>query len=145
MPRNSFLRRAETVFSPPSILCPSTKLPSRSAARPPDGAKVVRYHDYIDEKIESTRRMVKVVDLATVLVEMAVAVLLFLLVAAVVEHWLVPGGFSVSVRTRAVRRARGRRWLFRVFGGCGRCACMRSTRCTRRKRSNMAARRSRTA
>ena len=33
-------------------------------------SKIVRYHDYIDEKIESTRRMVKVVDLATALVEL---------------------------------------------------------------------------
>ena len=67
--------------------------------RPPDGAKVVRYDDYIDEKIESTRRMVKVVDLATAFVELAVATLLFLLAAIVTEHWLVRGGFSVSVRT----------------------------------------------
>ncbi|MCC7475512.1 MAG: hypothetical protein IT425_08960, partial [Pirellulales bacterium] len=68
------------------------------ATRPPAGAKVVRYHDYIAEKIEGTRRMVKLVDLATALVELAVAVLLFLAMAVVVEHWVVPGGFSVAIR-----------------------------------------------
>ncbi len=73
--------------------------PLRPTVRPPDGAKVVRYHDYIDEKIESTRRMVKVVDLATAFVELAVAALLFLLAVVVTEHWLLRGGFSVSVRT----------------------------------------------
>ncbi len=71
---------------------------SRRSERSRDGSKVVRYHDYIDEKIEGTRRMVKVVDLATALVELAVAVLLFLLFAIVVEHWVVPGGLPSSVR-----------------------------------------------
>ena len=37
--------------------------------------------------------MVKVVDLATAVVLLATGVLAFLLTAAVVEHWLVPGGF----------------------------------------------------
>ncbi len=77
---------------------PVDQAPSRPAKRAPDGAKVVRYHDYIDQKIETTRRMVKVVDLATSLVELTVAVLLFLLLAVVVEHWLVPSGFPVAVR-----------------------------------------------
>src|SRR3954451_647430 len=71
---------------------------SRRSERPRDGSKVVRYHDYIDEKIEGTRQMVKVVDLATALVELAVAVLLFLLFAIVVEHWVVPGGLPAPVR-----------------------------------------------
>ena len=72
--------------------------PSRPAARQPDGAKLVRYHDYIDQKIESTRRMVKVVDLATAFVEFTVVLLAFLLLYAVLEHWVVPGGFSFAVR-----------------------------------------------
>jgi hypothetical protein len=72
--------------------------PSRPAARQPDGAKLVRYHDYIDQKIETTRRMVKFVDLATAFVELAVVLLAFLLLYAVLEHWVVPGGFSFAVR-----------------------------------------------
>ncbi len=78
--------------------------PSRSAARPSDGAKLVRYHDYIDEKIENTRRLVKVVDLATTLVALVVAVLLFLLLVVVADHWVVRGGISVGAMG-SVRRA----------------------------------------
>lgn len=77
---------------------PVDQAPARPAARKPDGAKVVRYHDFIDEKIESTRRMVKLVDLATALVELSVAILLFLLLAVVVEHWMIHGGYPVAVR-----------------------------------------------
>ncbi len=77
---------------------PVEQAPSRKAPQPRSDATVVRYHDYIDEKIESTRRAVKVVDLATALVELAVSVLLFLLMAVVIEHWFVPGGFPLFVR-----------------------------------------------
>ena len=76
---------------------PADQAATRPTAPPPD-AKLVRYHDYIDGKIESTRRMVKVVDLATALVALAVAVLSFLLLIAVAEHWVVPGGLSVAAR-----------------------------------------------
>ncbi|MEX0614241.1 MAG: hypothetical protein WD738_18010 [Pirellulales bacterium] len=61
--------------------------------------KLVQYDEYIDTQVESTRRLVKVVDLATSLVVLAASVLAFLLAAAVVEHWLVPGGFPLAVRT----------------------------------------------
>jgi hypothetical protein len=82
----------------------------RPPARSRDDAKLVKYHDFIDEKIDSTRRLVKVVDLATALVELLVAVLLFLLLAIVAEHWLVPGGLPAPVRVI----------LFLVLGlGCG--------------------------
>lgn len=70
----------------------------RPAARPKDAAKLVRYHDYIDEKIESTRRMVKIVDLATALMELTVVLLAFLFVYALAEHWVINGGFSFAVR-----------------------------------------------
>lgn len=70
----------------------------RPAARPKDATKLVRYHDYIDEKIESTRRMVKIVDLATALMELTVVLLAFLFVYALAEHWVIKGGFSFAVR-----------------------------------------------
>ena len=72
--------------------------PSRVPARSRDDAKIVQYHDFIDEKIDSTRRMVKLVDLATALVELLVSVLLFLLLTIVAEHWVVPGGLPSAVR-----------------------------------------------
>jgi hypothetical protein len=62
-------------------------------------AKLVRYDDYIDAKIQSTRRAVKLVDLAATLVALAAGVLAYLMAVAVVEHWLVRDGFTVAART----------------------------------------------
>jgi hypothetical protein len=73
--------------------------PPAERIRPaPRDAKLVRYNEYIDTQIRSTQWMVKVVDVATVLVVTAVGVLAFLLTAAIVEHWLVPGGFNTLTR-----------------------------------------------
>ncbi len=75
------------------------QLPTRRAKQPARGdAKLVQYDEFIDRQVESTRRVVKVVDLATWLVVLAAGVLAFLLAVAVVEHWVVPGGFSVPER-----------------------------------------------
>ncbi|MCI0335163.1 MAG: hypothetical protein L0228_18295 [Planctomycetes bacterium] len=73
--------------------------PTRRGKQPARGdAKLVQYDEYIDRQVESTRRVVKVVDLATSLVVLAAGMLAFLLAVAVVEHWVVPGGFSVLER-----------------------------------------------
>lgn len=61
-------------------------------------AQLVRYEQYIDNQVETTRRLVKLVDLATSLVVLAAGILAFLLAAAVVEHWLVPGGYPLAAR-----------------------------------------------
>ena len=74
------------------------QIPTREAPRP-DTTKLVRYEDFIESKIQSTRSMVKVVDLATAMLTLVIGVLAYLLVIAVVEHWIVPGGFSVIERT----------------------------------------------
>src|SRR2546423_36706 len=74
------------------------QFPSRKAPRRSGDAKLVRYNDFIDAKIQSTRRTVKLVDLATSLIGMAAGVLAFLLIAAVTEHWIVPGGFNATAR-----------------------------------------------
>lgn len=73
------------------------QLPTRTANARSD-SKLLQYDEYIDRQVETTRRVVKVVDLATSLVVLAAGVLIFLLVAAVVEHWIRPGGFSVVER-----------------------------------------------
>ena len=75
------------------------QLPPPRAPRAPHDAKLVQYDQYIDQQIHATRRAVKAVDWATSLVVLAAGVTAFLLAAAVVEHWLVPGGFSVPVRS----------------------------------------------
>jgi hypothetical protein len=62
-------------------------------------AKLVRYEEYIDTQIASTRRLVKAIDITSILLTMIAGTLAFLLAAAVVEHWLVPGGFSFLTRT----------------------------------------------
>ena len=71
------------------------QLPSGKARSPARDAKLVRYDQYIDTQIASTRRLVKFVDVTTVLVTLAASVLAFLLAVAVVEHWFVSGGFYV--------------------------------------------------
>ncbi|HVT29284.1 MAG TPA: hypothetical protein VHE81_14810 [Lacipirellulaceae bacterium] len=75
------------------------QLSKHPSPRRSNDAKLVRYDDYIDEKIQSTRRTVKIVDLATALVGLVAGAVAFLTVVAVADHWLIPGGFSVGMRT----------------------------------------------
>ena len=75
------------------------QIPTRQPPRRSDDSKLVRYEDFIESKIQSTRWMVKAVDLATALVTLVASVLAYLLVVAVAEHWIVPGGFNVAART----------------------------------------------
>jgi hypothetical protein len=49
---------------------------------------------YIEHRIQQTRRHVKGVDIAQGLMTLAVGLLAYLLVAAVIDHWLVPGGLG---------------------------------------------------
>jgi hypothetical protein len=77
---------------------PVDQLSPRRAPRPASDTKLVQYDQYIDTQIQNTRRAVKAVDWATSLVELVIGVLLFLLAAAVIDHWIIPGGFSVAMR-----------------------------------------------
>src|SRR5262245_20768816 len=65
---------------------------------PSGDAKLVRYEEYIDKQIRSTSRTVKAVDFATAVVVLVAGMLAYLLTVAVVEHWLVPGGFNLTAR-----------------------------------------------
>ena len=80
------------------------QLSTRQPPRRSDDAKLVRYEDFIESKIQSTRRTVKLVDLATALVTLVAGVLAYLLVVAVVEHWIVPGGFNRCGKNRRCSR-----------------------------------------
>jgi hypothetical protein len=75
------------------------QLSSETARPSPRDAKLVGYDEYIDTQIRHTRRMVKAVDLATALAVLATGAFLYLLVAAVAEQWLVPGGFGTLERS----------------------------------------------
>ena len=59
---------------------------------------MVDYDRYIDERIRRTRRMVKVMDVAHAVMLLAAGWIVLLVGAAVVEHWFVPGGLTVSGR-----------------------------------------------
>ncbi len=72
--------------------------PSRPRPTPPN-ATVVEYDEYIDKRIGQTRRTVWTVELASALVALVAGVLAFLFTAALIEHWLLPGGFGVVGRT----------------------------------------------
>src|SRR5262245_48334647 len=77
---------------------PVDQLPPKRPPRDPRGAKLVRYEEYIDTQIQSTRRLVRGVDIATVLLVLLTGILAYLLTTAVVEHWLVAGGFGSFTR-----------------------------------------------
>ena len=49
---------------------------------------------YIDQRLRQTRRQVKTVDIAGGLAMLAIGALLYLLVAALADHWLIVGGLG---------------------------------------------------
>ena len=53
---------------------------------------------FVDEQIRSTRRALKLVDLATGIITLVIGVLVFLLAAVMLEQWIVPGGWSSTAR-----------------------------------------------
>jgi hypothetical protein len=54
---------------------------------------------YIDEQISRTRRALKLADFAAGVITLAIGLMAFLLVAAVLDHWVVPGGLGGVGRT----------------------------------------------
>jgi hypothetical protein len=57
--------------------------------------------DFIDEQIGKTRAYVKTVDIAHGLLVLATGVVAYLLVMALIDHWLVPGGLGTWGRSLA--------------------------------------------
>jgi len=53
---------------------------------------------YVDDQIRRTRRALKMVDLTAGMLTLVVGVLAYLFTAAVLEHWIVPGGWSPTAR-----------------------------------------------
>jgi hypothetical protein len=53
---------------------------------------------YIDDHIRRTRRALKLVDFSSGVITLLAALLLFLLGAAVIDHWVVPGGLGTLGR-----------------------------------------------
>jgi len=78
---------------------PDTPLMSTAIATPPPLPPVpepppTQYEDLIDDRLRQTRRQVKGVDLAGGVITLAIGLLVYLLAAAVIDHWLVVGGLG---------------------------------------------------
>lgn len=73
-----------------------------SPAPKPSGARrtgrVVEYQQYIETQLGRTRRRVQWVDLWTSLTTLAVGFTAYLLLAAVIDHWIAPGGLGTASR-----------------------------------------------
>ncbi|MBI2824913.1 MAG: hypothetical protein HYX69_09535 [Planctomycetia bacterium] len=63
---------------------------------------VARYGRYIDGQLRKTRRHVRAVDVASAVLVMVIGALLYLLAAALVDHWIIAGGLGFTGRTVAL-------------------------------------------
>ncbi|HEX7448488.1 MAG TPA: hypothetical protein VF306_13130 [Pirellulales bacterium] len=63
--------------------------------------KLVEFDHYIESQIHRTRRQVKGVDLSASLMVLAVGTLAYLMLVALVDHWLVSGGLGFGGRLTA--------------------------------------------
>ena len=74
---------------------------SGRSPKPPAGkgqGKAVDYGEFIDGQLRRTRGQVKATEIAMGLMSLLVAALAFLLVAILVDHWLIHGGLGVAHR-----------------------------------------------
>jgi len=62
-------------------------------------AKLVEYDQYIDQQIRRTRNHVKVVDIACAIMTLCGGICALMLVAALLDHWVVTGGLGMASRT----------------------------------------------
>ncbi|MCA9111544.1 MAG: hypothetical protein KDA52_16445, partial [Planctomycetaceae bacterium] len=71
-----------------------------TATQPPksDSSRYVDYDEFIDFQVQKTRAGIKANDLLTALIGGSVAVLTYVLIFAVFDHWIVDGGFSRGMR-----------------------------------------------
>ncbi len=67
--------------------------PARSGTHRAVG-RVIEYQQYIDGQLRKTRARVKWVDFWTSLVLLGIGVLSYLLTAALIDHWIIPGGLG---------------------------------------------------
>ncbi|NUQ60895.1 MAG: hypothetical protein HUU20_00290, partial [Pirellulales bacterium] len=56
------------------------------------------YETYIEQRLSRTQRQVKVVDIAAGLLALATGSLVYLLIAALLDHWLIAGGLGFAGR-----------------------------------------------
>ena len=78
----------------------TTNLLMSTIAPPPKPTNpvLVDSEGYIDEQIRRTRRSLKLIDLAAGTLTLLIGLLGFVLVGALIDHWIVPGGLSLAGR-----------------------------------------------
>lgn len=64
----------------------------------PTNPVLVDSEGYIDQQIRRTRRSLKLLDLAAGVLTLLIGLLAFVLVGALLDHWIVPGGLSLGGR-----------------------------------------------
>ena len=71
-----------------------------SAPRPPmrPSGDFVAYDQFIDNQLHTARRQVRTVDIAVSLTTLGAGTLGFFLLAALCDHWLLPGGLGTVGR-----------------------------------------------
>ncbi|HVX14056.1 MAG TPA: hypothetical protein VHC22_22920 [Pirellulales bacterium] len=65
------------------------------------GAQVIECNRYIETQLHRTRRQVKSVDLVSSLMLLAVGALAYLMLVALIDHWLIRGGLGFGGRLAA--------------------------------------------
>jgi hypothetical protein len=81
-----------------------TRSPETSSGQGKNDAfdsQIIEYDRYIDGQLHRTRKQVKGVDLASSVMLLAVGSLVYLMVLALVDHWVVKGGLSNGGRIAA--------------------------------------------
>jgi hypothetical protein len=70
------------------------------AAQPggPSPARLGAGEAFIEDRLQRTRRQVKLVDLATAAMTLALGVMLYLFAAVVLDQWIIPGGLGMLGR-----------------------------------------------
>ena len=61
-------------------------------------SEYVEFDEYIDYQLSKARSQIKLMDIATAAVGAAVLVLAYLFAFTLLDHWIVPGGFSTTAR-----------------------------------------------
>ena len=72
--------------------------PMPGGQQPPVSQEADTYDAFIERRLRQTRRQVKGVDIAAGIITLLVGVLVYLLMAALIDHWLVTGGLGFGGR-----------------------------------------------
>jgi len=80
----------------PATVEPKTAEPKTAQSQSPSG--YVDFDEYVDFQLEKTRHSIKWTDIVTATAVVAAFVVGYLLLFTILDHWLVPGGFSHTAR-----------------------------------------------